>query len=418
MRKIILSTSFFPTGKDSKVPAFVKEQVEALVSEYPDLEIIVFTPHSATSSAEAMIQDERPTGYRVVRFHYCWPHRLQCFGDDGILPSIKRNPMHFLLLPLLFGFQCKALYKLCKKLEPDLIYSHWFTPQGVTGQLVSLLTKIPHVLTSHSTDIQVWNKIPILGPALVRYLLPKMHRISVVSEGTRDKLKKFFTEKEWDVLEKKVTIIPMGLKYSKFVPVGELTKTNLKVELGLTGKTVLLFVGRLVEKKGVCFLLDAFALLVNENPDLYLVIAGEGPLLDNLQNQAFRLGVAGMVSFPGFISGKEKHSYFQIAELLLLPSIVTSGGDCEGLPVVLMEGMASGILCLATAESGANTLIVDGENGFLVRSENEESITRKVREVLDLSVGELQSVRENGRQTAKKFDWNRIASEHHKLFSL
>ncbi len=321
LQKIILSTSFFPTGQQSKVPAFVKEQVEALINEYPDLQITVLTPHSTVSSTRSEVQRVALSGYRVVRFYYFWPHRLQCFGDDGILPSIKRNPFFLFILPLLFGAQFFALLKLCRQQRPDLIYSHWFTPQGVTGQLVSWVTGIPHVFTSHSTDIQVWNKVPLLGPALVRCLIPKACGISVVSEQTKQKLKIFFGKKQWLALKKKVRIIPMGLNYSRFQPVDTVTKESLKKQLGFADKTVLLFVGRLVEKKGVSYLLAAFAQLVKSHSTLCLVIAGDGPLQAKLQQLALKLGISEDVHFPGFVSGKVKQNYLGSSDMLILPSI-------------------------------------------------------------------------------------------------
>jgi glycosyltransferase involved in cell wall biosynthesis len=416
IRKIVLSTSFFPVSTESNVPAFVKEQVEALISEYPDLQITVLSPHSRMSSANKVGDVVEMPGYRVVRYHYLFPRRFQRFGDEGILPTIRNNPFFFFVLPLFFGVQFLVLLKICRQFRPDLIYSHWFTPQGVTGQFVSMMTGIPHVFTSHSTDIQVWNKIPLVGPALVRYLVPKSRAISMVSAQTGRKLKAFFREEEWQELKNKVHIIPMGLKSSTFQPVDITTKSALKKQVGLSDKTVVLFVGRLVEKKGIAYLLSAFAELKKSQNNICLVIAGDGPLKSKLQESARQLGVADNVHFLGFISGEEKLHYFKVADLLVVPSIVASDGDCEGLPVVLLEGLASGLVCLATRESGAEMCIRDGENGFLIRAEEGEEITRKLCELLELPKNRLISIQREARKTSKKFDWKRIARAHYELF--
>jgi glycosyltransferase involved in cell wall biosynthesis len=132
----------------------------------------------------------------------------------------------------------------------------------------------------------------------------------------------------------------------------------------LGASTTVLFVGRLVEKKGVDVLLDAMAEARTADPALTLTIIGDGGLRADLQRRATQLGIP--VEFRGWLKPEEVQAAMRRALLLAVPSRTAGSGDSEGLPTVIMEAMALGVPVVATNHAGIPEVIADGVTGLLV----------------------------------------------------
>jgi colanic acid/amylovoran biosynthesis glycosyltransferase len=126
----------------------------------------------------------------------------------------------------------------------------------------------------------------------------------------------------------------------------------------------ILFVGRLVEKKGVDALIDAMAMARQLAPALELSIVGDGPARADLERRAKAAGVK--ASFHGWLPEKKVHAAMRRAMLLAVPSRTAGGGDSEGLPTVIMEAMALGVPVIATRHAGIPEIVSDGVTGLLV----------------------------------------------------
>jgi colanic acid/amylovoran biosynthesis glycosyltransferase len=125
-----------------------------------------------------------------------------------------------------------------------------------------------------------------------------------------------------------------------------------------------LFVGRLVEKKGVDTLIDAMAILRQSAPGLELSVIGDGPARGDLEKQAQAAGIK--VKFHGWLDEKKVRSAMRRALLLAVSSRTAAGGDSEGLPTVIMEAMAFGVPVVATRHAGIPEIISDKVTGLLV----------------------------------------------------
>ncbi len=132
----------------------------------------------------------------------------------------------------------------------------------------------------------------------------------------------------------------------------------------------LLFVGRLVEKKGVRFALEAFARVADAlsagGREVKFVLVGTGPLEAELKRMAGELGVSGAVEFLGALQQDGVAREMSRSHVLLAPSVTAASGDKEGIPTVIMEAMASGMAVLSTQHGGIPELVADGVSGFLV----------------------------------------------------
>jgi glycosyltransferase involved in cell wall biosynthesis len=142
-------------------------------------------------------------------------------------------------------------------------------------------------------------------------------------------------------------VIPMGADLqNRFVPDAAVPRS----------RNELLFVGRLVEKKGLSHLLDAMPRVLRSHPHARLTIAGFGPLRGELENQARRLGIDGQVSFPGAVPQAELPSLYRRAAMVVAPFVRAASGDQEGLPVVLMEAIGCGCPIVASDIPGVRDL--------------------------------------------------------------
>jgi colanic acid/amylovoran biosynthesis glycosyltransferase len=128
----------------------------------------------------------------------------------------------------------------------------------------------------------------------------------------------------------------------------------------------LLTVGRLVEKKGVEYALRAVVLLRDRSIPVRYDVVGDGDLRDRLEDLADRLGISDCVNFRGWQDQHEVIRHMARNDVLLVPSVTTPDGDQEGIPVTLMEAMASGMLVVATDHSGIPELVTSGRSGVLV----------------------------------------------------
>jgi glycosyltransferase involved in cell wall biosynthesis len=401
--KLLVVTSTFPASDTDAVPPFVKHQLIAFRKERPGLHISVLAPHDRRSHTESF---RRWPEYDEYRFHYFWPFAAEKLAGRGILPALKSNPLNYLLIPFLFLGEFLALLSLTNKLKPDVIYAHWFTPQGVVSSWVGLITGTPFVFTTHASDVDVWRRIPLIGRYVVRSNVRRARAFTADGRRCMEKLQRFFSAEEWRALQKRGAVIPMGAA----TPDAQLRRAARQ-----SGQTVILFIGRLAEKKGVQFLLPAYAAARADIGNSVLIIAGDGPMREGLERQAAELGLGDQVSFPGFVSGADKTGLLQRADVYVVPSILTASGDIEGLPVSLMEGLAHGKICVATAESGADDILTSGSDGFLVPEQNVAALSAALIQAARLDPGRRDEMEAAARQTARQFDWATIAARHYEL---
>lgn len=123
---------------------------------------------------------------------------------------------------------------------------------------------------------------------------------------------------------------------------------------------------RFIAKKGLDTTLDAFAQVVRCHPRATLALVGDGPLRAELEQKVKSLGLAGHVSFPGFLKPKELREQVYAAHVFLHPSRTTADGDREGIPNAMLEAMASGLPVVATQHGGIPEAVTDQESGLLV----------------------------------------------------
>lgn len=142
-----------------------------------------------------------------------------------------------------------------------------------------------------------------------------------------------------------------------------------------------LYVGRLVEKKGVSILVDAFSGLLATCPDAELVVAGDGPLRASLQQKAAHLGTS--VRFTGSLTPVQVREEMHQARVFVLPSITAANGDSEGFGMVLLEAQASGLPVVTSALEGAHEGIVEDVTGYAFPPGDAARLQAILKDIID-----------------------------------
>lgn len=406
--KILLTTSTFPTGETDPVPAFVREQVVWMKRLHSDISIDVLAPHNAYSHTSS--HSKHPS-YDEYRFHYFWPFRWEKLAGRGIQPALKRNKLLFVQIPFLVLFQFIATYRLARKTRPDVIYAHWFTPQAITAALVAWMTKTPFAFNTHASDIIVLKPLP-LSRHLVTWVCKQAYFYTACSLQTAAKLRYFETDRTRTAMERKLHIIPMGAAPEK---ASAAAIKAARKEFGISkDQQILLFMGRLVDRKGIDLLIDAFANLAPKHPKLILIIAGDGQERASFVQQVNRLGLYSRVIFTGFVSGQRKAALHTISDITCVPSI-NVGHHSEGLPIVFMEAIIYNTVTVISNVTGAHETVEDGKDSFVFPEGSVPELIVSLEKALAVAGNERFSRQID--KLSKRFLWEHVAEQHYQLLA-
>ena len=173
----------------------------------------------------------------------------------------------------------------------------------------------------------------------------------------------------------KIVVHRMGVDLSKFTFVPRRPRGN--------GVVHLLTVARLVEKKGIEYAIKAVAKAAQKYPQIIYNVVGDGPLKHKLANLIESLPANGRIKLLGWKRQEEVAEFMKEADIFLAPSVTSSDGDQEGIPVALMEAMAQGLPVLSTWHSGIPELVQDGQSGFLVPERDVEALADRLEYLIE-----------------------------------
>ena len=258
-----------------------------------------------------------------------------------------------------------ALVERLERLNPVLVHAHFAVDGSEALPLVRALN-LPLVVTLHGYDVMMDDRAHALttrGRAYLRTRAALWSRAGLflcVSEAIRAKaIERGFPAE-------KLAVHAIGIDLACFEPDRSAARTSGTV----------LFVGRLVEKKGCAHLLRAMAEVRRQVTCARLIVIGDGPFRLALEAEAVRLGVA--ASFLGMQSPAQVRLWMASARVLAAPSITAANGDAEGLPMVLCEAMAMGLPVAAFRSSGIGELVCDGQTGLLAEERDEAAMARNI----------------------------------------
>jgi len=261
--------------------------------------------------------------------------------------------------------------KIISNNNVKLIHAH-FGPSGIEILPIAKDLNIPLVVSFHGYDGSVLLKYEDYKQNLKRIfeyshvIVPSHYMLNELIE----KVGKIFN----------YSIVNYGIPLDDFRYV---QRVSVKRKVDRDEDITFLQVSNFVEKKGHFYTVSAFKKLLKFYPNVKLVLAGDGYLKGEIQEQVNKMGLNSKVIFPGAVNHKQVYNFMKEADVFLHHSITSSEGDKEGIPNVIMEAMATGLPCISTFHAGIPELIKDGINGFLIEEKDIESYIEKMKELLE-----------------------------------
>jgi glycosyltransferase involved in cell wall biosynthesis len=284
------------------------------------------------------------------------------------------------------GRELRALQGILSKADARLLHIYF---GQIAVHLLPLirLWKEPSIVSFHGADVTVDMNKPAYREA-TRQMLNAVKLVLVRSESLRRAVIDLGCD------EGKIEIQRTGIPLDEF-PLRERDFVAAATEWQFVQA------GRLIEKKGLPVTLRAFAIFLREYPNAKLTIAGEGPLLGQLQDLSRELNIDGRVSFTGFISQQQLREIYYASHIFLHPSQTGHDGNQEGIPNSMLEAMASGLPVFATQHGGIPEAIEGGVSGVLVPERDHQKLAATLLDAVQ-DPGFLSRTARNGAEIVRK----------------
>jgi glycosyltransferase involved in cell wall biosynthesis len=241
----------------------------------------------------------------------------------------------------------------------DHVHCHFSNHPATAGLIIHRLTGLPFSFTAHGSDLHV-----------DRHLLPVKARDALFVIAISEYNREMIVRECGPAVGPKVEVIHCGIDTDRFRPAD--------AAVAEPGCLRLISVGTLNEVKGHGHLIRACARLAAAGVEIRCEIVGDGP--DRAAHAALieELGLSGRVRLAGAMTSDAVAQRLRDADVLVAPSVPTSDGRREGIPIVIMEAMASGLAVVASQLSGIPELVEDGRSGLLVPPGDEAAIAEAI----------------------------------------
>lgn len=344
-----------------------------------------------TFRSAAILREQRALGWET--FHLTSEKQINCDALEEDVDGLHfyRTPKHTGILSRISGLNPAAvmqslahrLREVIAIVKPDILHAH--SP---------VLAALPALRVGHALGLPVvyevrafWEDAAAdhgtakegsmryrLTRAMETYAFKRVDAVTTICEGLRSDIV------ARGIPSDKVTVIPNAVDIEKF-SIGGAPDEALKAQLGLAGARVLGFIGSFYAYEGLDLLLSALPRILDQVPDVRVLLVGGGPQDDALKQQARQLGIADKVVFTGRVPHSEVNRYYDLVDVLVYPrhsmrltELVT--------PLKPLEAMAQGRLFVASDVGGHRELIRDGETGVLFRAESPQDLASKVLDLL------------------------------------
>jgi colanic acid/amylovoran biosynthesis glycosyltransferase len=274
------------------------------------------------------------------------------------------------------------------------IHAPWASGPATAAWVASRLTHIPFSFSARAWDIHPPDGV----------LAHKIRAATFVRSETAYNVSHLAAFNQGDV--SKIHVIYNGLPLL----------SDVEAPVRMISPYKLLAVGRFVGKKGFDYLLAALKILKHRGLDFTLTFAGDGPRGIQLKHLAKRLGVDDRVVFAGFVSYDHVSDLFCSSDILLVPSVVHSSGDRDGIPTVIMEALKHRVPVIATAVAGIPEVIEDRVTGLLIPEKDGSAIAEAIMTMVHNRDMALRMAENGRKKVLEQFDPLKRRQEMLRLF--
>ena len=377
--RILISTCLFPNRLDDTRGIYILKQAVALKKH---AEIRVVAPVPYVPSLARIKQYNMYTGIPV----------------KDLIAGIDVTYPRFVVIPKVFRFLhgffmtaslAKTYSEIIDEFRPDVILGFFAYPDGVANVRIARRCGLPVVIGVRGSDV---NRMARSGlqRKIIAKALASSDKVLAVSSALRDEVLRLGVD------ERKAVVVTNGIDVEQFGDIGR-ADARSRLELGTNGKIVLC-VTRLSEEKGVDILLEAFALF--SEPDIRLVVVGEGVQMACLERRVGELGLHDRVRLAGRKPHSEIPLWMAAADLVVLPSRV------EGHPNAILEALASGRPVVASRVGGVPEIMTSNGYGILVEPGDVAGLAQAIRMALNQE-WDTEQILQRGRARS----WDHVAEE-------
>ena len=388
MRVIHIATAFPRSDQDVITPWLV-ELIRRQRAAGIEAEVL--------TSAYRGLGDQTVSGIPVHRFRYA-PKSAESLTHDETVPDlIERHPTRLALVPPYLMGGMRAARKLGRE-RPDVAHVHWPMPHALLGARMRSGSGGHTALVSSFYAAELnWTsrRLPWLK-SFLSWCVRTSDATTAISEATA----RLVRERGGDPV-----VIPFGAALDP----DEAPEKRLPLDREPGEPLRILFVGRLVERKGVEYLVRAVAELRRSRP-ASLTVVGEGQWEANIRAAVRECGGEEWVTLTGRIPAAELRAQYAEADIFVLPAVVDRKGDTEGLGVVLLEAMRFGRPVVASAVGGIPDIVDDGRTGWLVSPADVTELAAALERVAADPEATRQTAAAGRAVALERFSWASVLS--------
>ena len=401
---LLFLTQTYPRFAGDTSGPFIRDLARALVRGGD--RVTVLTPHAA--GVPGRWEDG---GVEVVSFRYA-PERREVLGYGRSLEADERVKGGAALVAPLYALAARrAVRRQLAGRRFDLVHAHWIVPNGIVAAAAGGgPRRTPLAIGLHGSDVFLAEKPG--ARLLARWALSRACLLTGCSPELVDRVRALgFPEERSRVIR----VIPYGVDVNVFSPASSSSSPDRREvwreRLGIPLEAPLLLgVGRMATKKGFQELIGILPALLGEFPELRVVLAGGGDLLDRFRAAARPW--EGRVHLPGPVLRDTLPDLYRAADLFVLPAVHDARGNVDGLPNVILEAMASGLPVVASGISGIPLAVEDGRTGSLVPERDPGALLGALRRLL-ADPAAAREMGERGRRKAEAgLTWDAVAARY------
>ena len=392
--KVLVIGSVYPRyDKDAEVP-WLRTSIAHLKKAGLDVQVL--------APAYKGLKSHTIDGTPVNRFRYAPADWEILTHEEGAPSKMASRPwLQILAIPYIISGFFKCI-KICRQWKPDIIHAHWPFPHAYIALGAAKLFHIPLVLNFHGAELLLIRKKKWIKP-LLKFAIGQAQSIFANSSFTAGKIKAIRdVNVEWS---------PYGTTLDERRETRDEREGSGLAPHPVNGKFKVLFVGRHIERKGIRYLIEAAKYLPQDKFEIRII--GEGDLTGQLKQQAAQYP---HVLFTGKLPAAELAREYREANVFVLPAIVDHKGDTEGLGVVLIEAMESGLPVIASDVGGIPDVVVDNVSGLLVPEKSPVALADAIKRLAEdpqLTVQLLEGARN---RIAEHFTWDNITRRQIEIY--
>ncbi len=387
--KIAVLGSTYPRSNDDPGVPWQRETVNRCAAAGHDVTVL--------APSWKALPNHEIDGVPVLRWRYA-PKELETLTHDEGAPNKQGSPLFkiFALTYIVFGIV--AVFRWSLKHKFDVIHCHWPFPHGFMTLLPQRLLGIRVVMTCHGAELALGRNSGVIRK-LLAWLLGEGDALCANSSHTANEIKK--------LADRPVNILPYGATVTA-ADAGEETPAPLDPPL-------LLNCGRLIQRKGLHYLLEALPIVLKERP-VQVVITGEGDCKEEWMELTTKLGLDHCVEWAGFVSSERLAELYHTCTCYVHPAIYDDRGDTEGLGVVLIEALRHRKPVVACGVGGIVDIIKHDETGLLVPEKDAAALAEALLKVLSDQDLATRLANQGFDYCQEVFDWDRIVNETVKVY--